>query len=213
MIDRIALLVPCLRATFDALACIAFLVEFNRIQKSVMHSNLISELCREETQELIIIFAIMAMEAVFVQMPSVRAHARNYIAPFVDSLTALLATRFTMGAVARRARADAQDSSDESSHASARPSLAPPHPVSPVHGEDGPQSLPAPVLFTLFPDWPPQTLELQDDSSSSLGSDSTAISSTWSLEDGPRDFAVARRAVPCHRGGCVGVSRREAGVS
>ncbi|KAJ7511149.1 hypothetical protein B0H11DRAFT_2214990 [Mycena galericulata] len=38
----------------------------------------------------------MAMEAVFVQIPSARAHARSLIVPFVDSLTATLATRFTL---------------------------------------------------------------------------------------------------------------------
>ncbi|KAJ7894247.1 hypothetical protein B0H14DRAFT_3125652, partial [Mycena olivaceomarginata] len=38
----------------------------------------------------------MAMEAVFFQIPSARNHARNYIAPFVDSITAILAVKFIL---------------------------------------------------------------------------------------------------------------------
>ncbi|CAK5267138.1 unnamed protein product [Mycena citricolor] len=43
-----------------------------------------------------LIFVIMAMEATFFQIPSARNHARNFIAPYVDALTPLLATRFIL---------------------------------------------------------------------------------------------------------------------
>ncbi|KAK7045056.1 hypothetical protein R3P38DRAFT_186388 [Favolaschia claudopus] len=64
-------------------------------------TRLISALIREELQDLLIIFSIMAMEAVFIQIPSARVHARNYIAPFVDSITSILAARFVLDSLKR----------------------------------------------------------------------------------------------------------------
>ncbi|KAJ6522963.1 hypothetical protein DFH09DRAFT_1330327 [Mycena vulgaris] len=63
------------------------------------------------------IFVIMTVEAVFVQMPSVRAHARNYIAPFVDSWTAILTTRFILR-LAKRKPQEPDDSSSTHSRSS-----------------------------------------------------------------------------------------------
>ncbi|KAJ7308627.1 hypothetical protein DFH08DRAFT_900422 [Mycena albidolilacea] len=84
-------LVPVFRTIFDAIATVAFLVEFYKYRRRTVlqRSNLISEVMRES----MMILAIMAMEAVFAQA---RNHARNYIAPFVDSITAILAARFIM---------------------------------------------------------------------------------------------------------------------
>ncbi|KAJ7882529.1 hypothetical protein B0H14DRAFT_2702934 [Mycena olivaceomarginata] len=77
---------------------VAFLVEFYKYRRRTVlqRSNLISEVMRES----MMILAIMAMEAVFAQSQA-RNHARNYIAPFVDSITAILAARFIMGTLER----------------------------------------------------------------------------------------------------------------
>ncbi|KAJ7714492.1 hypothetical protein B0H16DRAFT_1702018 [Mycena metata] len=156
------LLVPCLRATFDALACIALLVHFGRFKPlisglDVNFHKLLSELVREEAQDLILIFVIMTVEAVFVQMPAVRAHARNYIAPFVDSLTALLATRFLM-----KMNRPRHEDHDKASIVSTPPSIASPRPSmgSSVHAEES-WSSPDNDLSALFRPWPPETLELE----------------------------------------------------
>ncbi|KAF7378280.1 hypothetical protein MSAN_00253400 [Mycena sanguinolenta] len=185
---RIVLLVPCLRATFDAIATISLLTRFNSLRRSAGidlgfgHESvqLWSELCREESQELITIFVIMTMEAVFVQMPSVRTHARNYIAPFVDSLTALLATRFIMGILTRGNHAD----DDIHSFVSECPEFRVPSPTvqtpessvasllfkaasshsqpgisnasSTMLSSEGSPLPPGPDLSVLFPTWPPE---------------------------------------------------------
>ncbi|KAJ6467871.1 hypothetical protein C8R45DRAFT_1019300 [Mycena sanguinolenta] len=120
------------------------------------------------------IFAIMTMEAVFVQMPSVRTHARNYIAPFVDSMTALLATRFILGNLKRRKLQDDDTHSFVSSRRSVESAYQTPRSsVTSLHSE-GPQFPPGlpgssvttlshegsplppdPHLSVLFPAWPP----------------------------------------------------------
>ncbi|KAJ7306949.1 hypothetical protein DFH08DRAFT_824448 [Mycena albidolilacea] len=65
----VVLLLPCLRATFDALATIALLIKFSNILKDRPYPlSLIEELFREEIHDVIIIFGIMALEAVFVQI-------------------------------------------------------------------------------------------------------------------------------------------------
>ncbi|KAF7332968.1 hypothetical protein MVEN_02402700 [Mycena venus] len=106
---RIVLLVPCLRATFDALATLLLLHKFWRHFRG-LRSEISIFLITEEIKDITLIFGIMAMEAVFVQIPSpARAHARNFIIPFVDSLTAILTTRFVME-VQERSRSDCEDS-------------------------------------------------------------------------------------------------------
>ncbi|KAJ7458910.1 hypothetical protein FB451DRAFT_1272839 [Mycena latifolia] len=96
--DIVALL-PCLRAVFDALGTITLLVRITRAKRSIRdtlglkYRMRYSKVQREEIDDLMMIFSIMAMEAVFVQIPSAREHARNYIAPFVDSMTAALTAR------------------------------------------------------------------------------------------------------------------------
>ncbi|KAJ7917891.1 hypothetical protein B0H13DRAFT_2321964 [Mycena leptocephala] len=116
------LLVPCLRATFDAIACIIVYSAVGRVIRNRKkffkststlpppHDEGLSELFAEGMQELGMIFVIMTVEAVFVQMPSVRAHARNYIAPFVDSWTAILTTRFILR-LTKRKQQEPDDSS------------------------------------------------------------------------------------------------------
>ncbi|KAJ7863333.1 hypothetical protein B0H14DRAFT_2738868 [Mycena olivaceomarginata] len=91
--SRLVTLVPVFRTIFDAIATVAFLVEFYKYRRRTVlqRSNLISEVMRES----MMILAIMAVEAVFAQSQA-RNHARNYIAPFVDSITAILAARFIM---------------------------------------------------------------------------------------------------------------------
>ncbi|KAJ7882532.1 hypothetical protein B0H14DRAFT_2702941 [Mycena olivaceomarginata] len=93
LIYTLVTLVPVFRTIFDAIATVAFLVEFYKYRRRTVlqRSNLISEVMRES----MMILAIMAMEAVFAQSQA-RNHARNYIAPFVDSITAILAARFIM---------------------------------------------------------------------------------------------------------------------
>ncbi|KAJ7120601.1 hypothetical protein C8R43DRAFT_1034259 [Mycena crocata] len=94
---RIVLFVPCLRTIFDAVAAFLLLWKFWRERDMTilpLSSDLFSFLITEEIKDIILILAIMAMEAVFLQIPSARVHARNFIIPFVDSLTAILATRF-----------------------------------------------------------------------------------------------------------------------
>ncbi|KAJ6612860.1 hypothetical protein B0H10DRAFT_2222751 [Mycena sp. CBHHK59/15] len=88
-------LVPCLRAVFDAAATLVLLITFLWVRKEVNRPwPLLSLLLCEETKDIALISLIIAMEAVFVQIPSAHVHARNFIAPFVDSTTAVLATRF-----------------------------------------------------------------------------------------------------------------------
>ncbi|KAJ7152350.1 hypothetical protein C8R46DRAFT_480312 [Mycena filopes] len=104
--SEIILLLPCLRSAFDALVTGSLLIKFRRhLTASNKYggtaTRLLSKVIYEEIHDLIMIFGIMTMEAVFVQMPSVRIHGRNYIAPFVDSITASLATRFIMGIIER----------------------------------------------------------------------------------------------------------------
>ncbi|KAJ6556551.1 hypothetical protein DFH09DRAFT_564497 [Mycena vulgaris] len=93
---RIITILPCLRAAFDAATTLALLFKIWRHIASMgaLASNTVSFVLSEEIKDIILIFAIMAMEAVFVQIPSARAHARNYVVPFVDALTAILTTRF-----------------------------------------------------------------------------------------------------------------------
>ncbi|KAJ6569829.1 hypothetical protein DFH09DRAFT_1362980 [Mycena vulgaris] len=98
----------------------------------------------------------MALEAVFVQMPSVRVHARNYIAPFVDSLTAILATRFILGSLTRGKRDDV----DDYSFASPRPSFALRHSTIVENHVGDSRSFPDASRSVIFPAWPPETFEL-----------------------------------------------------
>ncbi|KAF7378277.1 hypothetical protein MSAN_00253100 [Mycena sanguinolenta] len=114
-VQFLVLLVPCLRAIFDALSAIAILTKLNPLGEL---GPVGSELCQEggpnnsalqplllplddrlpETQDLIIIFLIMAMEAVFVQVqcapydaeisvlsPMIRCH-RSELMPGIISL-------------------------------------------------------------------------------------------------------------------------------
>ncbi|KAJ7845422.1 hypothetical protein B0H14DRAFT_976360 [Mycena olivaceomarginata] len=151
----------------------------NRAMKMRMVQNArLSELVSEGLRDLIIIFAIMTMEAIFVQMPSVRTHARNYISPFVDSLTALLATRFIMG-LAREIQGDEAGSATSSprpSFESFRVSIASTNPAAmccPASGaspqpalrslqEESVQSSSAHDHSALFPPWPPEAIVLDD---------------------------------------------------
>ncbi|KAJ6626494.1 hypothetical protein B0H10DRAFT_1998608, partial [Mycena sp. CBHHK59/15] len=91
-------ILPCLRAAFDAATTFALLAKLWRHVASMgaLASNTVSFVLSEEIKDIILIFAIMAMEAVFVQIPQARAHARNFVVPFVDSLTAILTIRFTL---------------------------------------------------------------------------------------------------------------------
>ncbi|KAJ7685966.1 hypothetical protein B0H17DRAFT_1073025 [Mycena rosella] len=93
---RIITILPCLRAAFDAATTLALLGKIWRHIASMgaLASNTVTFVLTEEIKDIVLIFAIMAMEAVFAQIPSARTHGRNYIVPFVDSLTAILATRF-----------------------------------------------------------------------------------------------------------------------
>ncbi|KAF7292052.1 hypothetical protein MIND_01231300 [Mycena indigotica] len=89
---------PVLRSMFDALSTFAFLYYL------WFHSSLgqprsifVQHLIGEEIRALLLIFGIMAMEAVFFQIPSARAHGRNFIAPLVEALTATLTSRLMLG--------------------------------------------------------------------------------------------------------------------
>ncbi|KAJ6554422.1 hypothetical protein B0H19DRAFT_1153493 [Mycena capillaripes] len=100
---EIVLLQPCLRSAFDAAVALALLYRFWTHSKVSLILDgryqfrlFLKFLIAEEIKDLILIFGVITMEAVFVQIPSARAHARNFIVPFVDSLTAILATRFLM---------------------------------------------------------------------------------------------------------------------
>ncbi|KAJ6578456.1 hypothetical protein B0H19DRAFT_1253695 [Mycena capillaripes] len=97
-LSYIVTILPCLRAAFDAATTLALLTKLWRHIASMgaLASNTVSFVLTEEIKDIILIFAIMTMEAVFVQIPSARTHARNFIVPFVDSLTAILATRFML---------------------------------------------------------------------------------------------------------------------
>ncbi|KAJ7709376.1 hypothetical protein B0H16DRAFT_1631176 [Mycena metata] len=90
-------ILPCLRAAFDAATTLALLAKLWRHIASMgaLASNTVSFVLTEgkESNSAALIFTIMAMEAVFVQA---RAHARNFVVPFVDSLTAILTTRFML---------------------------------------------------------------------------------------------------------------------
>ncbi|KAJ7159669.1 hypothetical protein C8R46DRAFT_1287144 [Mycena filopes] len=144
LIRDTVLLLPSLRSAFDALMAGSFVVCCHKRWKG---ADLMQELIREEIHDLIIIFAIITMEAVFVQMPSVsqdflpfqvrfsdqqaRIHARNYIAPFVDSevlITASLATRFLMG-MGKKAEANEERIVALSRRASVDSSPTPPHSI------------------------------------------------------------------------------------
>ncbi|KAJ7622130.1 hypothetical protein FB45DRAFT_927063 [Roridomyces roridus] len=95
---RIIFILPCLRAAFDAAATLALIFRLWRhiYLMAELASNTVSFVLQEEIRDIILIFAIMAMEAVFAQIPSARTHGRNFIVPFVDSLTAILTTRFML---------------------------------------------------------------------------------------------------------------------
>ncbi|KAJ6548817.1 hypothetical protein B0H19DRAFT_1265613 [Mycena capillaripes] len=165
----VVLLLSCLRATFDALATIALLMKLrNMLKDRTGLSSLIKELFREEIYDIIIIFGIMALEAVFVQlqMSSVRAHARNYIAPFVDSLTAILATRFILGSLTRGQRQDV----DNISVGTPRISFDLRSPASTIvenHVGDSQSSLDE-SRSVIFPAWPPEVGILTHDKPANL---------------------------------------------
>ncbi|KAJ6450062.1 hypothetical protein C8R45DRAFT_1043958 [Mycena sanguinolenta] len=154
--SEIVLLVPCLRATFDAIACI---IVYSAVGRMLWRSKntsigpgrrLISELFAEGIRELVMIFVIMTIEAVFVRMPSVRAHGRNFIAPFVDSLTAILETRFLLRVAENRS----QDRDYPSTIASRRSLCS----QSPTLDEDTlyePEPDSSPVMFA----WPPRVVD------------------------------------------------------
>ncbi|KAJ7646283.1 hypothetical protein DFH06DRAFT_1210263 [Mycena polygramma] len=95
---RITTILPCLRAVFDAVTTLALLAKLWRhiATMGALASNTVSFVITEEVKDIILIFAIMTLEAVFVQIPSARNHARNFVIPFIDSLTAILATRFML---------------------------------------------------------------------------------------------------------------------
>ncbi|KAF7378279.1 hypothetical protein MSAN_00253300 [Mycena sanguinolenta] len=115
--------------------------------------------------------------------PQARTHARNYIAPFVDSITALLATRFILGVLTRGKDDDDNVKSFVSSRRSFEspyqtphssvPSLHPegPHlppglPGSPATtlSSEGSRLPPDPDLSVLFPAWPPAMNETEESS-------------------------------------------------
>ncbi|KAJ7051721.1 hypothetical protein C8F01DRAFT_1236954 [Mycena amicta] len=112
--------VPVLRAIFDVVATLLLLQWILRrpwqIKRVIRVSKTMRRELEDDFRDLVLIFTIMAMEAVFfqvsfccyipqclltsttfAQIPSARNHARNFIAPFVDSLTSMLMTRFLMG--------------------------------------------------------------------------------------------------------------------
>ncbi|KAJ7192199.1 hypothetical protein GGX14DRAFT_701437, partial [Mycena pura] len=113
---RIIIILPCLRAAFDAATSIALFFKLWRHIASMgaLASKTVAFVLTEEVKDIILIFAIMAMEAVFAQIPSARTHARNFIVPFVDSITPILATRFMLELAERTARAE------QSQHTSTR---------------------------------------------------------------------------------------------
>ncbi|KAJ6503894.1 hypothetical protein C8R45DRAFT_574016 [Mycena sanguinolenta] len=92
---RIITILPCLRAAFDAATTLALFTKLLRHVASMgaLASHTVSFVLTEETKDIVLIFAIMTIEAVFAQA---RNHARNFVVPFVDSLTAILATRFML---------------------------------------------------------------------------------------------------------------------
>ncbi|KAJ7453858.1 hypothetical protein FB451DRAFT_1280920 [Mycena latifolia] len=118
---RIITILPCLRAAFDAATTLALLFKIWRHVASMgaLASNTVSFVLSEEIKDIMLIFAIMVMEAVFVQIPSARAHARNYVVPFVDSLTAMLTTRFMLE-LEERTRDRGSSQHRTTSHAVAR---------------------------------------------------------------------------------------------
>ncbi|KAJ6467865.1 hypothetical protein C8R45DRAFT_1019273 [Mycena sanguinolenta] len=114
-------------------------------------------------------------------MPSVRSHARNYIAPFVDSTTALLATRFIVGFmtgvkvddddtpsfVSSRGSFESPLTARQSPRSSVTslhsegPQSAPSLPGSSVTSHEGSRLPPDPDLTVLFLAWPPATNETE----------------------------------------------------
>ncbi|CAK5277832.1 unnamed protein product [Mycena citricolor] len=90
--SRIILFVPCLRATFDAFTTIVLLFTFWK------HSRAIRGLRGLSTGGLVG-YMMEEGECPTVSpntIPSARNHARNFITPYVDALTPLLATRFIL---------------------------------------------------------------------------------------------------------------------
>ncbi|KAJ7027609.1 hypothetical protein C8F04DRAFT_1122103 [Mycena alexandri] len=71
---RIITVLPCLRAAFDAATTLALLAKIWRHVASMggLASNTVSFVLEEEIKDILLIFAIMAVEAVFAQIPSVR---------------------------------------------------------------------------------------------------------------------------------------------
>ncbi|KAK7036204.1 hypothetical protein R3P38DRAFT_2771698 [Favolaschia claudopus] len=154
------LFVPCMRSVFDACAALLLLWKFWQHWKmeTLRRSALISFLITEEIKDIILIFGIMAMEAVFIQIPSARTHARNFIVPFVDSMTASLATRFILE-LHERGRLEKEDTltifkssksdSLRSSVGSSIPHVFEPDIASPLRKEAGSSMQFAPMLTHL----------------------------------------------------------------
>ncbi|KAJ7113155.1 hypothetical protein C8R44DRAFT_235791 [Mycena epipterygia] len=96
--SEIANFVPCIRSIFDMIAAILVLVRTYRDRAVIrlVPGSLIEFFGREAFKDLMQLSGILTIEAICVQIPSVRTNARNFINPFLDSLGAVTFLRFAM---------------------------------------------------------------------------------------------------------------------
>ncbi|KAJ7601072.1 hypothetical protein C8J56DRAFT_912025 [Mycena floridula] len=97
-----ALMMPTLRVAFDGLAAAVYtagmtrkMFEFRLFnqEKKTQASRVLMHLSAEGIQDILLIILLLIVEIVFLLIPSANSHARNLVAPFVDSFSSILAVR------------------------------------------------------------------------------------------------------------------------